>query len=150
MGNLPHANVASYLSDDSKSKLSVANKFANILVRRNPRVPWVPYYPEVVQFPSRSGSWSVFFIVATYLSNLKFIHCSLFPWAQAGGGTQLSISGFTSAVSVTSRTLFRGGLRGQPSVTLGGQQSITTGFQNRRSNPLLYVNNSKLTTAIVD
>lgn len=55
----------------------------------------------------------VFAIVTTYLSNLKFIHCSSFPGAQAGGGTQLSILGFTSPASVASRTLFRGGLGGQ-------------------------------------
>ena len=110
----------------------------------------------------------VSFIVSTYLSNLKFIHRSLFPGTRGGGGTQLSISGFTSAASVASRTsvvsrtsvasrtsvvsrtLFRGGTGGQQPITLGGQQSITTGFQNQKSNPLSYVNNSKLTTAIAD
>ena len=33
---------------------------------------------------------------------------------------------------------------------MGGQQSISAGFQNQRSNPLSYLNNSKLTTAIGD
>ena len=67
MGDLPRANVVSYLSDNGRSELSLANKFANALVRRNPRVPWVPSYPKVVQFPSRSGSWSVFLLLSALI-----------------------------------------------------------------------------------
>lgn len=83
-----------------------------------------------------------FFIVITYLSNYTLIYCSFFPGARNGGGTQLSISGFTSSASVQSRT--------PSNRVLGGQQSISTGFQNQKSNPFSYVNNSKLTTAIAD
>ena len=48
LGDLPCANVASYLSDDSRYQLSLSNKYDNTLVKENPRVPWVPSYPEVV------------------------------------------------------------------------------------------------------